>query len=470
MYSLHDVEVVGLGLGKILECEIESRIGEHSALSLHALVDDEEFLYGMPDCGEIEVVLRDGDTTESLFSGIVTAVSMKEDGRVKTAWIEGKSRSWLLDREKHSRSFQDRSMGYRALVEEVLSGYKGQYDEGSLLYVPADREIGAPIVQYEETDWAFLKRVLSREGIALTPDSRGEGKGIFAGVPCIESGDVPFRIVGAEKDMGSYYALKACGRSVHSAEFTKYRIASEHLLGIFARVEIEGRPYSVYSYRYSFAGHEMEGLYGLQNPEGLTVAPSYPMQLIGAAMAGKITEVSGTKVRAALKIDGGHTERAVHWFPYSTMSASPDGSGWYCMPEIGDSVMVYFPSKHEEEAVALSAVSSYVAPKGGRDRMADPNSRYLRNRFGQELMLCPEYVRLSCDGEASQVTVLDSGRIDIAAQDKVTVEAQEAIYLHAEESVFFRMTNKFEADSTDGGQLICFEDKVCMNGTKVRHD
>ena len=102
--------------------------------------------------------------------------------------------------------------------------------------------------------------------------------------------------------------------------------------------------------------------------------------------------------------------------------------------------------------------------------MADPNSRYLRNRFGQELMLCPEYVRLSCGGETSQVTVLDSGRIDIVAQDKVMVGARETIYLHAEEDVFFRMANKFEADSTDGGQLICYEDKVCMNGTKVRHD
>jgi hypothetical protein len=470
MYSLHDVEVVGLDLGKILECEIESQIGEHSTLSLHVLIDDEEFLYGIPDCREIEVILQGGSTAESLFSGIVTAVSMNEDGQVKTAWIEGKSRSWLLDREKHSRSFQDGSMGYRALVKEVLKGYKGQYDEGSLRYVPTDREIGVPLVQYEETDWAFLKRVLSREGITITPDSRGEGKGIFAGAPCVESGKVPFRIVEAEKDMGSYYALKACGRSVHAAEFTKYKIASEHLLGIFSEVEIEGHPYSVYSYRYSFVGHEMEGLYSLQSPEGLTVVPSYPMQLIGAAMAGKITAVSGTKVRAALKIDGGHTERAVHWFPYSTLSASPDGSGWYCMPEIGDSVMIYFPSKHEEEAVALSAVSNYVAPKGGRDRMADPNSRYLRNRFGQELMLCPEYARLSCGGETSQVTVLDSGRIDIVARDKVTVEAQETIYLHAEEDVSFRMANKFEADSTDGGQLICYEDKVYMNGTKVRQD
>ena len=186
MYSLHDVEVVGLDLGKILECEIESQIGEHSTLSLHVLIDDEEFLYGIPDCREIEVILQGGSTAESLFSGIVTAVSMNEDGQVKTAWIEGKSRSWLLDREKHSRSFQDGSMGYRALVKEVLKGYKGQYDEGSLRYVPTDREIGVPLVQYEETDWAFLKRVLSREGITITPDSRGEGKGIFAGAPCVE--------------------------------------------------------------------------------------------------------------------------------------------------------------------------------------------------------------------------------------------------------------------------------------------
>ena len=31
MYSLHDIEVNGLDLAEVLECEIESRAGEHSS-------------------------------------------------------------------------------------------------------------------------------------------------------------------------------------------------------------------------------------------------------------------------------------------------------------------------------------------------------------------------------------------------------------------------------------------------------
>lgn len=44
------------------------------------------------------------------------------------------------------------------------------------------------------------------------------------------------------------------------------------------------------------------------------------------------------------------------------MSASQDGSGWYYMSEIGDTVRVYFPTKHTKDAIALSAVSNYEAP------------------------------------------------------------------------------------------------------------
>ena len=36
MYSLHDIEVNGLDLAEVLECEIESRAGEHSTLVILA--------------------------------------------------------------------------------------------------------------------------------------------------------------------------------------------------------------------------------------------------------------------------------------------------------------------------------------------------------------------------------------------------------------------------------------------------
>ena len=38
-----------------------------------------------------------------------------------------------------------------------------------------DREIGELIVQYEETDWEFLKRIFSQLEITISPDTQTEG-------------------------------------------------------------------------------------------------------------------------------------------------------------------------------------------------------------------------------------------------------------------------------------------------------
>ena len=73
-----------------------------------------------------------------------------------------------MDRKKRSRSFQDTQTTYQALVEEVLK----DYEKSSLIYAGECLQTGALIIQYEETDWVFLKRVLSKAGLVLTPDSR----------------------------------------------------------------------------------------------------------------------------------------------------------------------------------------------------------------------------------------------------------------------------------------------------------
>ena len=127
MYSLHDVKITGLSLDKILACEIQSHIGEHSTLKLSGLVEnEEEFLYGVSDGQDIEIIIG----TKILFSGIVTGVSITESGQMKTACVEGKSRSWLMDRTKHSRSFQNAHITFQALTQEILKDYTGS----SLIY------------------------------------------------------------------------------------------------------------------------------------------------------------------------------------------------------------------------------------------------------------------------------------------------------------------------------------------------
>lgn len=70
-----------------------------------------------------------------------------------------------MDREKPSRSFQNAKMTFQELAQEILANYK----DADLIYAAAGKAVGSLIVQYEETDWEFLQRVLSREGIMITP-------------------------------------------------------------------------------------------------------------------------------------------------------------------------------------------------------------------------------------------------------------------------------------------------------------
>ena len=72
MYSLHDVKITGLSLDKILACEIQSHIGEHSTLKLSGLVEnEEEFLYGVSDGQDIEVIIQGSEGTKILFQALL---------------------------------------------------------------------------------------------------------------------------------------------------------------------------------------------------------------------------------------------------------------------------------------------------------------------------------------------------------------------------------------------------------------
>lgn len=379
-----------------------------------------------------------------------------------------------MDRTKYSRSFQNTKMTYAELVKEVLDYYKtgdGEEEQCDIICQGADQQIGNLYVQYEETDWEFLKRVLSVAGLVVTPDSRQDKLKLYVGVPELAEKELSYHVLEIDKDMESYYLLKANGRDVRAADFTCYQIASEQMLGIFETVSIQGKKLTVYSGRYVFKNQEMLGIYGLQSPLGLKRAACYPMHLIGVALTGKVLHVSGTKIQAALEIDKSHVERAVFWFPFSTLSASQDGSGWYCMPEEGDDVRIYFPSKQEKEAVALSAVSNYDASQtGGEDRMSDPNSRYLRTKAGQELALAPDHIRLSCGDSASSVRIDTDGKVTIRAQERVKAEAETSVTIRAEENIDIHVAEQFTAQSLDGGQIILKDGNVCIGGTVVNFD
>lgn len=467
-YNLHDIKVIGLELSNIFYCKVEGRLGEHSCMELHAFLDNkEEFLYELPSYHPVELQIEGEAGVIVLFSGVVTEINFEASSEMNIVKIEGKSYSWLMDLIQKSRSFQDVKMSCTAFLSSIMADYQ----DSSVFYAAQDMPIGKLIVQYEETDWQFLKRVFSMAGMTVTPYEYQAGIKIYVGIPALSQNKIPYQVRKIDKDMESYYYLKANGRPVNASDFTSYQISSQQLFRLFDTIDVNGLPFSVYSYTYDFSSQEMIGIYDLQMAQGLLVNTIYPMHLIGVALMGKVVNVSGTNVQVALEIDHESGNPAVFWFPYSTMSASPNGSGWYCMPEPGDDVRIYFPSKNEQEAVALSSVSNYPAPKGGgTDRMQDPNTRYLRTKAGQELALTPGQMVLSCGGGISSLTILNDGTITVSAQQKILVEATGTVTLHAEENLTVQAQGLVSLQSLEGGKVAIGGSEIQFSGTEVKLD
>ena len=68
----------------------------------------------------------------------------------------------------------------------------------------------------------------------------------------------------------------------------------------------------------------------------------------------RLQTVRADVVRVSLRTDA--RKETGKWFSFSTVYSSPDGSGWYCMPEPGDEIRLYFPTEQEKHGYVISAV------------------------------------------------------------------------------------------------------------------
>jgi hypothetical protein len=119
-------------------------------------------------------------------------------------------------------------------------------------------------------------------------------------------------------------------------------------------VEMNGRTLYVERSESRLDGHQLWNTYCLRTKGGLRVPRQYNERVIGAFLDGRVTRVRADVVQISLKANakGGSGK----WFPFSTVYSSPDGSGWYCMPEPGDEIRLYFPTEQEKHAYVISSV------------------------------------------------------------------------------------------------------------------
>ena len=110
--------------------------------------------------------LEDNISMKTLCRGYVANIQVSCQADTYQMELTVKGKSCAMDIMKRSRSFQNRSMTTHQLIREVMSGYQ---NSDCIIQIP-DEPIGKLVVQYQETDWEFLMRFVSRYGAVLIPD------------------------------------------------------------------------------------------------------------------------------------------------------------------------------------------------------------------------------------------------------------------------------------------------------------
>lgn len=158
----------------------------------------------------VDAVTYDG-TIKNIFKGIIWNADIEKVGETCVLTLNLITGSRLMDTTRHIRSFQDDGITYAAMMDTVTETYSNNRYS---MTVGQGSTIPGFVLQYNETDWEFIRRLASHFGTDIYPDSAYAGTKIYFGEP--DPG------IGPEVNTNEYSVVKrnneSCSYSVRLRE------------------------------------------------------------------------------------------------------------------------------------------------------------------------------------------------------------------------------------------------------------
>ena len=297
-----------------------------------------------------------------------------------------------MDRKKIKRSYQDIKKTYGEIIKSIKT--EGNYEFN---FIPLEKiekkETGELLIQYEESDWEFLKRIASIFGTGLVmEDGKSERKEEESNKE--ESGKTEKNSEAensenkktASKKWSMWIGVeqkgsKELGKSTKITEvMNKYKEEYLKVSGVSKKYEIGDRigivtdksnnSSSYYIVTESITEYNEKKAvlhsYKLVKEETLKISVRKRNENIaGKSILAKVSEIGKGENLTRIRLDfifenttDKEQERAgweKYWFRYST-PYSGTNSGMYIMPEKEDMVTVYFPNGYESNCYVGNSV------------------------------------------------------------------------------------------------------------------
>ncbi len=414
---------------RILDYKSTQVVNEHARAEVRGRIPfergDDYIKAGKQQIWAQVVAISEGEES-IVFYGVIEQLQIEITDRTCIVILSLCSGTQLMDYKEHIRSFQNDNFMYSSLLDICSREYE---EPGRIMTEGNGKRIPHFIMQYKETDWEFIKRLAAMNHTVIFADCSTRGEKYHFGIPDrkIDSEETlsEYR---TRYDMQEYWYKKSRGLPIRTEDTMSYILESREAHKLGEKRSIDGKEVFTWKIESSLKGNELYHTCYMKPRSGFQTASYNNKQMAGVSLLGKVTKVKNEEVQIKIHCDENKEQAGVCWYSFSTVYSSPDGTGWYCMPEIGDTVRLYFPTNKEEDAYVASAYH-----EGGAVLRTRPECKFWRNKEGKEIRLSPERILLT-NNDGTYIELSDEDGIQIVSQGCVTISAEESLVISSSKS------------------------------------
>ncbi len=400
----------------ILHLEIKVKENAHGSLRIKAVVqkDYKEDLEINMYKDKLSVIVLEKDSNKILFSGKIEELVINQMDGYCEIGLMAYTNTIHMDREKKNISYQDDRLTYDQVLEMVaVRNNKAEYTQN----VERFRQIQFPIIQYEETDWNFLKRLASHFQTVIYPVMSNMKPAFQFGIRKgrqQEWGDMEILRCG----YGRYYYTDGAYEEGDSKSSAKYmECQSVRFYGIGDFIYYQGHIYIIFQLEHKLVNGVILNTYILGADRMLQKKKYFNYAISGIQLQGTVKDRVGESVFIHLDID--HKEQKLFGWPFVPIT----GNLSYCMPEVGTKAMLYFPTSDETDGV----VSCIIYESDINDDL-DLQNREFKTAHSKKICMYPQYMEFS--GQVGKILLSDGMGIEINSKAGINLSADKDILIN----------------------------------------
>lgn len=453
--------MIGEVAAPIVSLELREGFNQHGQLSVTIMAEEQVKEYILYEGGSnLSLLYLQNEAACAMFQGMILNMQVSAVAQTYYINILAKTSSYQMDLSKLNLSFQDTAMTAHQLIDNVVS----LFPEAKTLLAFPDRAIGHIVVQYQETTWEFLKRFASEFGAYLYVDSSSLGIQIKFGLSDAEET--------VDWEQHPYTIRRNTfpqQNGITREALLVYEVHAYEILPLGSRINFKNQDlYIGEIYRYLEDGL-LVNQYKLYLEAGLQAVHYYNSLLGGISINGVVTNISRNQVQVSMETDGLSSYASQYYFPYSTVAASPDGGGWYCMPQAGDQVRIFFPVSDEKEGYAITNIKGESSPAADSP-MGNPDIKDITAPDGKTVTFVDNGIMLAVGGGKGSITLTNDGKAEIKTEEDIEIGAAQEVYVSTDGNLKLSADIEIELISDAGGSIRITEESVDLSASKIMNN